>query len=889
MLVKRLFKKSFYFILILLLNLPIFFPQHILASDRVYGWTKSMGGSGNTYERGVSITTDTNGNIFVTGGFETTVNFDDTWGIDNHTSNGGSDIFITKYNSDGSYGWTKSIGGTGTDYGNEITLDTNGNIFVTGYFQTTVNFDDSGGTDNHTASGNYNIFFTKYNSDGSYGWTKSIGGTGYDSGFGITLDTNDNIFVTGEFGSTVNFDDSGGTDNHTSNGDNDIFITKYNADGSYGWTKSFGGSGPDYGQSITTDTNGNVFATGFFENTVNFDDTGGTDNRTSSGSRDIFITKYNADGSYGWTKIIGGTGYDWTEDIATDTNGNVFVTGLFSNTVNFDDSGGTDNHTADSYDIFITKYNSDGSYGWTKSIGGTGTDKGYGIAFDTNDNIFVTGYFQNTVNFDDTGGIDNHTSSGGSDIFITKYNSDGSYGWTKSIGGTGNDNGLGITLDTNNNIFVTGRFNNTVNFDDTGGTDNHTSGGGYDIFITKYTDDSSAPSLSLTSLSPDPNNDNTPAVSGTATDALGTVSSVEYQMDSTSGSWSSCTASDGTFDEASEAFTCTTTSLSDGSHTIYVRATDSNSNTTTNANASTDSFTIDISTPSSFDLVSPGHEEYVSDSRPVFKWRAASTPDTTSGISHYKFEVIYEVGGGYLADSINPSGTSDHETDKYIIKYENFSDSDNSNNYISLQTKSSSQWGKNNGEIKSGTNNWSVRAVDHAGNEKEQSRIVYLGSAPTPTPTPTPIPKILVKRPSLETKITKEEKIPAETEEERERIEKEGYIVQIKVVDEQGNPVEGAKVTLYSDPKVAYTNQEGIATFKGIEPGEHKVLIAYDGKQGEQKINLTGDIQEFHYEIQIKETSPFLSPLVIAIFGFLVVSITLFSIFLFKKKPFFIS
>ncbi|MEK7194877.1 MAG: DUF2341 domain-containing protein [Patescibacteria group bacterium] len=120
-----------------------------------------------------------------------------------------------------------------------------------------------------------------------------------------------------------------------------------------------------------------------------------------------------------------------------------------------------------------------------------------------------------------------------------------------------------------------------------------------DISIAFTASDATAPSLSLTALSPDPNNDSTPALTGTATEGVGTVASVEYQADSTAGSWSACVADDAAFDEASEAFTCSISlALSDGSHTIYVRATDSNANTTQSSSYSSDTFTIDATAPS---------------------------------------------------------------------------------------------------------------------------------------------------------------------------------------------------------------------------------------------------------------------------------------------------
>ncbi len=258
-----------------------------------------------------------------------------------------------------------------------------------------------------------------------------------------------------------------------------------------------------------------------------------------------------------------------------------------------------------------------------------------------------------------------------------------------------------------------------------------------DISVAFSAYDTTPPSISLTALSPDPNNDNTPALTGTATDAVGTVSNVQFQMDSTSGSWTACTANDGSFNSASEAFTCTVSSaLSDGSHTMYVRATDSNGNTTASGSYASDSFTIDATAPVSIDLDSPGDNGYTNNERPSFKWKA--TTDATAGLSKYVLEIdnpslgTGQPSGDFTIDDIPTSRTTDYETNKYIIHYENFSDSDSTNNYISVYTKSSSEWstdsnsGQNDGKLREGKVGWKVKARDSVGNETSSSRTLFV-------------------------------------------------------------------------------------------------------------------------------------------------------------------
>ncbi|MBI2074608.1 MAG: DNRLRE domain-containing protein [Candidatus Levybacteria bacterium] len=254
-----------------------------------------------------------------------------------------------------------------------------------------------------------------------------------------------------------------------------------------------------------------------------------------------------------------------------------------------------------------------------------------------------------------------------------------------------------------------------------------------DLSLTFATYDTDAPSISLTALTPDPNSDNTPTLSGTATDLIGTVSNVQFQMDATSGSWTACTADDGSFDEVTETFTCTPSALSDGSHTMYVRATDSNSNTTASGSESSDTFTIDVTAPASFDLDSPGHESYTTNERPTFKWKATTDPSAgsgqvPSGLSSYTLEVDNGDTGDFSITGIPTSRTTDYDTNKYLVHYDNFSDSDSSNNYISIYTKSHSDWSssENYGKLKEGSRSWKIKAIDAAGNERSEGRTVIV-------------------------------------------------------------------------------------------------------------------------------------------------------------------
>ncbi|MBU0570410.1 hypothetical protein KKB40_06590 [Patescibacteria group bacterium] len=173
--------------------------------------------------------------------------------------------------------------------------------------------------------------------------------------------------------------------------------------------------------------------------------------------------------------------------------------------------------------------------------------------------------------------------------------------------------------------------------------------------------------------------------------------------------------------------TLTVTADSD-SNSWYLHLKGYNSADAENGTVDLGPYYYDATAPASFTLDSPGHENYSNSERPSFKWKAASTLDATSDLSKYKLEIDNGDSGDFTIDDIPVSRTTDYSTNKYLIHYENFDDSDSSNNYISVYTKSSSDWSssENDGKLKEGKRYWKVKAVDNAGNEREESRTVFV-------------------------------------------------------------------------------------------------------------------------------------------------------------------
>jgi hypothetical protein len=463
----------------------IFLFSNIILAQTNFKWAKNI--AGTAADQGNSISIDINGNVYTIGDFEGTVDFDPGVGITNLTTNGGNDIFIQKLDSSGNFLWAKNMGGPSSDFGRSISIDTRGNVYTTGYFRGTADFDPGAGTTNLISNGATDTFISKLDSSGNFIWAKSLAGLSWDNGISITTDASGNVYTIGNFRDTVDFDPGVGSAFLTPNGIwDDIFISKLDSNGNFLWAKNMGGAGSDFGLSISIDLRGNVYTTGNFRFTSDFDPGAGITNLSSNGDSDVFISKLDSNGNFLWVKSMGGTGSDQGNSLITGASENIYTVGYFAGTVDFNPGAGTTNLMANgSYDIFIQKLDTNGNFLWAKNIGGSAFENGLFITIDTNENIYTTGEFQGTVDFDPGTGITNLTAIGATDVFILKLDSSGNFQWAKSVGGTGADKGNSITTDVNGNVYTTGFFNGIVDFDPEAGIANITAINFIDIFILK--------------------------------------------------------------------------------------------------------------------------------------------------------------------------------------------------------------------------------------------------------------------------------------------------------------------------------------------------------------------------------------------------------------------
>jgi hypothetical protein len=462
-----------------------------------FGWAFNNGSPGSDNAHAVSA--DSAGNVYATGFFTNSVNFGLGYTL---TSAGQGDAYVAKYNASGTLQWATDLGGTGDDQGLGITADGSGNTYVTGYFNGTATF----GTFTLSSPQGPGIFVTKLGPTGSVLWATGVSCTGsfYNQGSAIALDGSGNVYVAGNFSGTATFGSF-----TLSTGYYDGFATKLNGStGTVLWADDVAHSG--YGSNangIAVDGSGNAYLTGSFTGPADFDPGPGTYTLTSVAlpkgttgySQDAFILKLDTNGNFVWAGDLGGNGSDAGNAVAVDGAGNLYVTGYYSATsptkagADFDPGPGTHILTsAGSDDVFVAKYDTNRNLVWARSMGGANYDTGNAIALDGSGNVWTTGKFSGTADFDPGAGTYNLTgSTSASSLFISELNAAGNFAWAGAVavpatGEPGSDPG-GVAVDASGDVYVSGEFAGTSNFNPAGGTYNLTSNGGYDFFVVKLT------------------------------------------------------------------------------------------------------------------------------------------------------------------------------------------------------------------------------------------------------------------------------------------------------------------------------------------------------------------------------------------------------------------
>ncbi|MFD1552926.1 SBBP repeat-containing protein [Putridiphycobacter roseus] len=471
-------------IIILFLN-----GWNVFSQGPTYDWIKGIGTTGD--QRGNSIAVDNQGNVYTTGYFSNTVDFDP--GLDSLylSANGGYNIFVQKYDSLGNLLWAKGIGNPSTygnlstDEGNSIALDNNNNVYVTGRFTGYVDFNPGGIPNYLQSNGSMDNFILKLNPLGQFVWVKKNGGVATIIIQDIECDKVGNTYLTGRFSGNADFDpDPNATNNVSSTVGSgyDIFIQKLNPLGQLVWVTTY--TGDIQPQSLSVDSLLNVYITGRYRFTIQFDNNNSITSNNSS--YDVFVLKLSSAGLYSWAQTISGTGMDMGTDIFATNSGNVYISGTFTDTIDLNPQVPIDLHYSNGYsDIFFQKLNAiNGNFIWGKTIGGIQNELASYIVTDNNENLYITGTFRHTVDFNPGIGVSLQGGSG-LEIFTEKLNSSGDFEWVKTFGGTGGDYSKSIAIDSACNLYCTGAYGNTISYSTNNGSMSLTHYGQTDIFVSK--------------------------------------------------------------------------------------------------------------------------------------------------------------------------------------------------------------------------------------------------------------------------------------------------------------------------------------------------------------------------------------------------------------------
>jgi hypothetical protein len=465
----------------------------------------ALGSTG--FENAQRVATDAAGNVLVAGNFSSAfLDLDPGPGTYLLSNAGGSDGFVAKYDPAGNLLWGVQLASSASNTAPDVAVDGVGNVLIASNFTGSIDIGVPGWPHVTLTNGGSNEgFVAKIDPGGNALWARTVGAPADARlAHGITADAAGNVYATG------------------SEGDR-LFVAKYSPTGAEAWTKVVSeGTGKiyfsgitsyTYGTDVAVDAGGNVHVTGSYRGTIDFNsDPRKASSLTSAGSKqnpasDAFVLKLNATGAYVWAGSMGGQDDDFGNRIALDGSGNVHVFGTYGvdPKADFDPGRGILTMPAGSGGTFVVKLDPDRNLIWGHRVVG-----GRGMALDAAGNVYTTGPFSGTIDADPGPGTFNLTAGGTGDVLVSKLNSSGGFVWAADIlmggpGSTGFGSSSGIAVDGSGNIYTTGYFARTVDFDAGAGTYSLTStpdssgNPSMDAFVSKLVPSSS--SLAVTGSS----------------------------------------------------------------------------------------------------------------------------------------------------------------------------------------------------------------------------------------------------------------------------------------------------------------------------------------------------------------------------------------------------
>jgi len=390
-------------------------------------WVQQMGASNNGITS-YAIDADLDGNIYVSGRFFQEATFG--VGQTNETTLTGTsgEIFLAKYDADGSLVWALSEGGDNDDNGGRgLEVDDNGNIYLTGSFWGTVTFAEGESSETTFTSESSTFFLAKYDTNGALVWIqRAESGSNHSSGKNLDIDNRENIYITGNYFNSVTFGEGLSNETTLNDGNESAYIAKYDKNGDFIWAIDPSSSGKVHiSGDLQTDSEGSVLFTGSFFGTITLGQ--GTQNEmqlSGTGLDEIIVAKYSSEGEFIWAKSAESTSDDRGVGLAVDSISNVFITGYFGSQIQF--GGGERNDTtivnSGSSDLFIAKFSPSGEFIWVTAAGGSEWEQGKDIQVDKVGNLYLTGFYRSNITFGSSEPMETSLSiEGFNDIFIAKF------------------------------------------------------------------------------------------------------------------------------------------------------------------------------------------------------------------------------------------------------------------------------------------------------------------------------------------------------------------------------------------------------------------------------------------------------------------------------------
>lgn len=393
-----------------------------------------------------------------------------------------------------------TLGSAKNDEITAVGIDTSGNTYVTGAFEDSIKVSES--PDEYVKSAGWkDIFLAKYDANGDKAWAFSLGNERWDRGWSLAVSESGESYIGGVFGKDVDFDPGPNTTMLTSNSAGfwpDGYLAKYDTDGNLLWANHLlTARDRSASQSATLlvindmhiDASNDLIIAGALWDTVWFSPTTMLVSQTAL--RDMFIAKYDANGTLKWAKTIPAGADQQIQNITTDPQGNIAVTGYIIGTADLDPGSGMNDYTSrGGQDIFVAKYDNNGNFLWGHGFGSEIDDEmGEGVGMDDNGNVYITGRFRDTVDFDP--GVNKYTLTAGglSDVFVLKLNPQGAFEWVLRLDGASNSTGKSIYVFPRGDFYVGGEYGSITGFDLDPGPDSSlitSLSGGSDMFAARY-------------------------------------------------------------------------------------------------------------------------------------------------------------------------------------------------------------------------------------------------------------------------------------------------------------------------------------------------------------------------------------------------------------------